>query len=114
VNLPDETELLSLFESEPILSDSDVPYFYNLVKYVFNNQSEQKIHITLQPAYDEFSIQVTDSNLKIADINLKPIDNLTIISDNINEKKIMLIGENLGVKITFQPQFKIDLKSSTE
>ena len=114
MNLPDEIELLSIFESEPKLSDKAVPYFYNLVKYYFTNQSKQNVQVTLQPSCNEFSIQIIDSKTKIADLNFKTINTLSILADNEQEKKIMLIGDNLGVKITIQPQFKIDLQSKSE
>jgi hypothetical protein len=114
MTLPDEVELMSLFESEPILSSKNVPYFYNTVKYSFLNKGKQSITITLEPANNEFSITVIDSGNTLANLQLKPIDTFTILTDNRNEKKIMLIGESFGIKLKIQPQFQIDLESTIE
>jgi hypothetical protein len=70
--------------------------------------------VELQPAHEVFSITVLDSNNTLANLKLKSVNTFTILTDNQNEKKIMLLGENFGTKLTLQPQFKIDFESSTE
>lgn len=52
---PEEWELLSLFESEPKVSDRDVPRFYNRLIYE-TTRDRDRVRCEIEPAYDTLKI----------------------------------------------------------
>jgi hypothetical protein len=48
---PEEWELLSLFEVEPVISDRDVPWFYNLLTFE-TTRGDDHIKCEIEPGYE--------------------------------------------------------------
>ncbi len=42
MKIPDEVELISLFESGPVLLDEVVPFYYNQATYIFSNKNNEQ------------------------------------------------------------------------
>jgi len=76
---PEEYELLSFFEVEPIKSDKDseVPFYYNLITYVIENDSE-KIEVNMSPSYGDIEIFWTQNNILKFNWRLYDIETLKI------------------------------------
>ncbi|WP_299819940.1 hypothetical protein [uncultured Pontibacter sp.] len=106
---PEEYELMAIFESEPDMLDSttDVPFYYNKSTYKYSNPEKEVITFSMTPSYDEVSIKVSKENFEIANMNLQHISSLSVLSDNKEEKRIMLTGRNYVLKVQLKPRFNI-------
>lgn len=51
--IPDDISLISLFECEPTLLDTGVPYFCNEATYKFSNQNNEDFCVSIRPSYNE-------------------------------------------------------------
>jgi len=52
---PDDWELLALFESEPQISDRDVPWFYNCLTFETTRGTDH-IRCKIEPGYEKFKL----------------------------------------------------------
>ena len=114
-SLPDEYELLALFECEPVLRDSqtkNLPFYYNEATYRFSNEEESFL-VRITPAYSEVKIQVNHrvTQRLISRLDLKKVDKLEIIADTKKISSILLTmdnDENLQtLEIEFKPHYKL-------
>ena len=111
MSVPDEFSLLSLFECDPKLLDSNVSYFYNEATYEFNNSANERFVVSICPSYSDIKIQVyaTDNNELLSLLDFKDVANIEILSDKKEESKIRIYIEGGLIKINFKPRFKVFL-----
>ncbi len=109
MKIPDEIELISLFECEPEMLDKGVPFAYNEAVFRFSNSNNEKFIVKISPAYGDVKIEVfvSDSNELISYLEFQNIQSMDILSDKKFETKIMLTSENSIIKINFKPRYKI-------
>jgi hypothetical protein len=115
MQIPDEIELLSLFECEPTLLDipKHIPFYYNEATYKFDNKTEKFI-VKLSPASHQIEITVYDlqSDVIITRLDLNNVEKIEILSD----KKIQSTIIRLTLKwdhvllIDFKPRFKLIMR----
>jgi hypothetical protein len=112
MNIPDELSLLSLFECEPKLLDSNVPYFYNEATYKFSNYASERFIVSICPSYSDIKIQVysTNNDELLSLLDFKCVDGMEILSDKREKSKIKIKYEGGSVEIYFKPRFKIFLE----
>lgn len=111
---PEEIDLLSLFECEPILLDKseDLPFYYNEASYHFNNK-EEEFHVTISPSYGEVQIEVKERTSQdlIALFDLKRVGKFEIIEDKKETSSILLTINNeetqQTIELGFKPKFKV-------
>ena len=112
---PEEIDLLSLFECEPMLLDKDSPFYYNEATYRFSNGEEDFI-VTLSPSYGEVKIQVTQriSNRLLSYVDLKCVRKFEIRTDRKEDSSVLLTVVNEDtqqmIEIAFKPYYKMILK----
>jgi len=111
MSMPEELSLLSLFECEPKLCDSNVPYFYNEAIYEFNNSAGERFVVSICPSHSDIKIQVysADNNELLSLLDFKCVDGIEILSDKKEESKIAIKTEGGLVKVNFKPRFKVFL-----
>lgn len=109
MGMPDEFSFLSLFECEPNLLDSIVPYFYNKATYEFCNKSNEKFVVTLCPADSDIKIQVNsfDKNEQLSVLDFKFVQAIEILSGKSDEAMIKIKMECGSALIIFKPRFKV-------
>lgn len=109
LDFPNELELLSLFESEPELSDDskEMPIYYKEAVYRFTNGEEDFV-VHISPAQGEVRIQVSrsGSGRMICLLDLKQISKFEILADQKEQSSILLITENEQAEIIVQVDFK--------
>jgi len=112
---PEENDLLSLFECEPILFDhttGDLPFYYNKSTYQFSNGVED-FSVTLSPSYGEVKIQVTQttSNILLSLLDLKRVVKFEITTDKKDTASVLLTIVNEDsqqiIEIDFKPKYKL-------
>ncbi|MBS2101214.1 hypothetical protein [Carboxylicivirga linearis] len=108
--LPEEFELMSFFEVEPIKADkdSDVPFYYNILTYVIKSDLE-KIEIIISPSYGDIEIFWEQNNILKFNWRFYDIETLKIEKrDNIECMKITFDSENMSdCFLWVKPSFKI-------
>ncbi|MFF2755814.1 hypothetical protein ACFVR1_19155 [Psychrobacillus sp. NPDC058041] len=111
---PEESDFLSLFESEPMLLDTttkDLPFYYNEATYRFSNGQEDFV-IKICPSYGEVKIQVSmhSSNRLLSLLDLKRVEKLEITADKKEWASMLLTIDNENsqqiIEIDFKPYFK--------
>jgi len=106
--LPEEYELMSFFETEPIKLDPNVPFHYNHLTYIIKNKNE-KIEVHISPAYGDIEIfweqnDILRFNWRLYDIESLKIDN----KDGMECLIIKFIPENISdCYMWVKPSFKI-------
>ncbi|MFD4706788.1 hypothetical protein ACFWM3_18240 [Gottfriedia sp. NPDC058432] len=117
-DFPEENDLLSLFECEPKLFDSNMknlPFYYNQATYQFSNGEEDFV-VTVSPSYGEVKIKVTQtsSDRMLSLLELKRIEKMEITADRRDSSSVLLtvINEDSQqtIEIDFKPRFKLILK----
>lgn len=115
---PEENDLLSLFECEPILLDStekDIPFFYNEATFQFSNQEEDFI-VIISPSHRKVKIQVTHrASAEVTTLlDLRRVDHFEIIADKRNRSRVLLrsVDDDFSqtIEIDFKPRFKLIVK----
>ena len=113
---PEENDLLSLFECEPIMFDTTMKaFFYNEATYQFSNGEEEFV-VTISPSYSEVKIQVTqrNSNTLLSLLDLKSVDKFEITADKKDQSSILLRMQNgdfiQTIELDYKPKFKMILK----
>lgn len=74
---PEEYELIGFFESEPEVTDRDVPWFYNHLTFK-TQRGEDSIVCEIEPVYGQIDLTWRRSNQEIATFALKDISELYI------------------------------------
>lgn len=109
MNIPEEYELLSIFESEPqYLEDPEnIPFYYNRLKWEIENEMAEKVRFILLPAEDTVNITVCRKGKQIANLSFSSVRELKILSDSKTESRIMVTIDNAVVKFDLKPEFSI-------
>lgn len=106
--IPEEYELMSFFEVEPIKLDADVPYYYNQLTYILTNDTE-KIEFHFSPAYGDIEIfWIQNNNLRF-NWRLYDIESVKIEKkDGVECMQIVFNTDNIAdCFIWVKPYFKI-------
>lgn len=108
--IPEEFELLSFFEVEPVKSDkdSDVPFYYNLLTYVIENDNE-KIEVHISPSYGDIEIFWAQNSILKFNWRLYDIETLKIVRKDDHDCLIIAFeSENIAdCFLWVKPFFKI-------
>ena len=74
---PEQYELIGFFESEPYVTDRDVPWFYNRLTFK-TQQGEDSIVCEIEPGYGEIDLTWRKLHHEIAIFSLRDISALYI------------------------------------
>jgi hypothetical protein len=81
---PEEFELIGFFESEPEVSDRDVPWFYNCLTFRAK-RDDSVIVCSIEPGYGEIDLTWKKSGNEVANFSLQDISSLLINLNSNNE-----------------------------
>ncbi|KRE29647.1 hypothetical protein [Paenibacillus sp. Soil522] len=118
MQIPDEFELLSIFECEPELLDAEIknlPFIYNQATYRFSNKNE-KFVVTISPSTGQVKVKAEDlrSDEVISYFDLQRVDRLEIVADKQDKSSVIITlcqDEILQtLEINFKPRFKAVFK----
>ena len=107
-NLPEDYELLSFFEVEPVVLDKDIPWHYNILTFRTEKNNE-KLTVHISPAYGDFEIYwELDDELRL---HWKLYNIEAIMIEKKDDKEYMRIvmkDENIDDCLFFmKPKFKL-------
>jgi len=113
MDIPDELDLISVFESIPKRKDETDIFYYDQSTFVLENDIEV-FKIILSPFYHEFSISAKEkkTDTVLSHLELLSVNKLEIIEDKKDCSKIRLFHgeadryENI-IEITLKPRFKL-------
>lgn len=116
MEIPEEADLISVFESLPARKDMTDNFYYDTSSFIFENENEV-MEVMLSPFYDEFIIDVKEknSNEVLSYMKLISVRKIEIAADRREYAMIRLfqgesdLYENI-IEITLKPRFKLIFK----
>lgn len=83
MELPEPWQLISFFESEPVLLDPDQPWFYNRVTFTLERDGEV-IEAGIEPSYRLFALEwkAPDGATRLR-LDLNGVDRLAVEEDQV-------------------------------
>lgn len=101
---PELYELLGFFESEPEITDRDVPIHYNRLTYR-TVRGENKIYCAIEPAYRQIVLIWENAENLVASLNLEQISCLRVVSERGSEKIVVNFAPKTNL-LDFEFQLK--------
>ena len=74
---PEMHELIGFFESEPDVSDRDVPTFYNRLSFVYRHESDV-LACAIEPGYGEIDLTWRQNGREMASFALRGVQGLEV------------------------------------
>lgn len=116
MEIPDELDLISVFNSVPKRKDETDSFYNDKSTFLFENHYEV-FEVSLSPFYGEFAFCVKDkkTNNEIAYLEFLSVKKLEIVGDRKDYSKIRLFHgetdryENI-IEITFKPRYKLTFR----
>lgn len=107
MKIPEEYELVSVFECLPTLLDDDVLYYYNVATFEFENANNEVFKVRIAPAYGDFRMEVTRQNSPepIAEFDFSGMSELEILEDSKDTTKIGIASDTLYITVQMKPRF---------
>lgn len=84
IDMPEEWELDGFFEVEPILTDRDVPRYYNQLKYI-THRGEEEITFIIEPGYSAISVHWSRNGTKLVDVVTGHVAGIRVLSERGRE-----------------------------
>jgi len=96
MKLPDDWQLLSVFEVEPVVSDPGVPWAYNTLTFE-TTRGEDHVRCDIIPGYDEFRLVWTRGDERIMTLTLCRVAALAVCTEHGNDSiSLEFADENIG------------------
>ncbi|RZT21627.1 hypothetical protein [Fictibacillus sp. BK138] len=113
MDIPDELDLISVFESIPKRKDETDIFYYDQSTFLLETDNEV-YEIILSPFYHEFSMSIKEKKTdeELSHLELLSVNKIEIVKDSKDYSKIRLFHgesdryENI-IEITFKPRFKL-------
>jgi hypothetical protein len=107
---PKDYELLSIFESDPELSDADVPWFYNTL--TFRGEWEgQKYLIMINPSYGQMEVRFGDPSSPFTHLSITEVLALRLHEGHREAVLMVSFSPDSGrglLKIRLKPKLSIE------
>ncbi len=107
---PQDYELITLFESEPIILSEEVPWYYNTLFFELSRE-EIDLNISIEPACNRLSIRTSNKKQgTIFELEFEPIIGLEIYKDSYSEGLIIIMDEddpNVTLKLETKPYIRL-------
>ena len=93
---PDEYELISLFESEPVLADAKVPWTYNHLRFT-RTIGESTVECVIEPGYETLKFRWVQSGTEVVSLDLHWVSGITVECEGGREALVAQFRERHGV-----------------
>jgi hypothetical protein len=94
---PPDHELLAFFESEPIVLDPEVPWFYNTLEFT-TVRNDIQVRCRIRPSYGEITTQLTMRGQELVKFELCDAETIRVI---VNGREEALVA-------TFPAKLRLD------
>lgn len=116
MEIPEELDLISFFESIPKRKDETDVFYYDTSTFVLENDKEL-FEVILSPFYNEFTLNVKDKHTKetLSYLELLSVRKIEIVEDKKHFSKIRLFHgesdryENI-IELTLKPNYKASFR----
>ncbi len=113
MDMPKESELTALFNTQPKRSDELAEFYYDTTTFTTENDS-QSIMVVLSPFYNEFTLIVTEKEQQetVSTIKLRSVEKIEIVDNLLASLRIIhAISESYynTIEMTLKPKFKMAL-----
>ena len=93
---PDQYELISLFESEPVLADAKVPWSYNRLRFT-RTIGDSTVECIIEPGYETMKFRWVQGDTKVLDLDLHAVSGITVECEGGREALVAHFREGRGV-----------------
>ena len=109
---PDKYELIFLFESEPLLTDNEIDWYYNQLHFVLS-RGDDRIECDIEPACGSLVFKWWIDNAEKANLVVSGIKGLEVITQGRTEMLVASFGESSAtqiLKLRLKPSISISWK----
>jgi len=112
---PEVWELLALFESEPTISDRDVPWFYNCLTFETKRGSDH-VRCEIEPGYGILNINWWHSGKEKLTLELHWVDGLRVVTGGGIDYLVATFRDQFLYDLEFhlKPEIRLRWATSTE
>jgi len=113
---PDEYELISLFESEPVLADANVPWAYNHLRFT-RTMGRDTLECAIEPGYERLKVQWRQNGREVLSLDLRCVSGLTVECDSGRETLVAHFRDGRGVspvRLQFTPAIHVSWGTTQE
>jgi hypothetical protein len=106
---PSQHELISLFESEPRLTDPDLPWTYNTLNFELI-RGDERVEVEIHPGYEQLAFRWLRGSDELAIFELRAVKGLEIDQSHETESLVVKFseGSNLrDLRIRVRPSFHL-------
>jgi hypothetical protein len=110
---PAEYELISLFETEPTLLDSGVPWIYNQVTFE-THTGEDHLHCEIEPSTRQLRVTWTRAGVEIVRLELALVAGLVVETEGVRETLVARFSESSLHDLRLQVRPHVHVSWGTE
>lgn len=109
---PEEYELITLFESEPIILDSEFPWYYNYLLFKLIRDGII-LDFGMEPACNRINIRMSNERQgTLIEVGYESIRGIEIYKESSTEGLLLFDGDNLNVTVRLETKPNIKLIST--
>ena len=102
----EDYELLGFFETEPVMSEKDIPWVYNDSTYKYND-SVSEITFSIHPSYRDLSFELKQGTSKLLEFSALGIEDVSVKTDSEGEILELKISSSQKIEIRVKPFISI-------
>lgn len=106
---PEQYELISLFESEPVLTDANVPWPYNRLQFT-RTIGESIVECIIEPGYETLKFRWLQRGTEVLNLDLRCVSGITVECKDGREALVVLFPEGWGalpIRIQLAPAIHV-------
>jgi hypothetical protein len=96
IELPPEHELISLFESEPELTDPDYPWLYNTLTFALERNQDQ-LSVVIEPGIERVRLTWSRAKEELLDIVVEGVARIAAETADDRETLLLTFLEDLPI-----------------
>ena len=109
---PEEWELLSLFESEPTVTDCGVPWYYNCL--VFDTiRGDDRVQCEIEPCYRRLKLRWWQAQKPLISLELNWVRSLRVVTGDGTDMLVVSFLDSHLLDLEFQLKPTICLRWAT-
>jgi hypothetical protein len=112
MRIPEEWQLLSVFEVEPTVLDPGVPWAYNMLTFE-TTRGEDRVRCEIAPGYDEFRFVWTRDGDLILKLDLRRVSGLLVHTEKGSESLCLEFSDDTIGPLVLQLKPKLTVSFST-
>ncbi|OAB38575.1 hypothetical protein PMSD_06045 [Paenibacillus macquariensis subsp. defensor] len=107
---PEDYELITLFESNPVTLDDEIPWYYNVLFFKLS-RDDLNLEVSIEPACNRMNIRLSNGKERtLFDIGFDEIIGIEMFKDSYSEGLLIILDEtdsNITIRLETKPYIKV-------